>query len=53
MIRVVHGSNDRVTPFDLKAQNFRVNVEFYSHHGQIFFSKKCPKVTFRLEKNFH
>ena len=34
MIRVVHGPNDRVTPFDLRAQNFRVNVEFFTCHRE-------------------
>ena len=28
MIRVILAPNDLLTPFDLRAQNFRVNVEF-------------------------
>ena len=45
MIRVILAPNDLLTPFDLRAQNFRVNVEFSTEHrGQNFFSKKCPKV---------
>ena len=53
MSRVILAPNDVLTPFDLRAQNFRVIVEFSTcHRGQNFFSKKCPKVTFRLEKKF-
>ena len=53
MIRVIHGPKERVTLFDLKIQTFRVNVEFSTyHHEQKKFLKKCPKVTFRLEKKF-
>ena len=48
--RVIVAPNDLLTPFDLRAQMFRVNVEFSTcHHGQTFLSKKYPKVTFRLE----
>ena len=51
MTRVILAPNDLLTLFDLRAQNFRVNVEFSTcHRGQKIFSKKCPKVTFRLEK---
>ena len=51
MSRVILARNDLLTLFDLRAQNFRVNVEFSTcHRGQKIFSKKCPKVTFRLEK---
>ena len=51
MIRVILAPNDLLTLFDLRAQNFRVNVEFSTcHRGQKNFSKKCPEVTFRLEK---
>ena len=53
IIRVILAPNDLLTPFDLRAQNFRVNVEFANYHrGQKIFSKKCLKVTFRLEKKF-
>ena len=53
LTRVIHGPKDRVTPLDLKVQTFRVNVEFSTyHHEQKKFLKKCPKVTFRLEKCF-
>ena len=34
MIRVIHGPKDRVTPFDLKVQTFRVNVEFSTYHHE-------------------
>ena len=51
MIRVILAPNDVLTPFDLRAQNFRAIVEFSTcHRGQKNFSKKCPEVTFRLEK---
>ena len=51
MCRVILAPNDDLTPFDLSAQIFRVNVELSVHYrGQNFFSKKCLKVTFRLEK---
>ena len=37
--------HDLLTPYDLRAQNFRVNVEFSTQHrGRNFISKKCPKV---------
>ena len=50
MIRVILVPNDLLTPFYLRAQKFKVNVEFSAyHHGQTFFSKKCPKVTFWLD----
>ena len=53
MTRVILAPNDVLTPFDLRAQNFRVIVEFSTcHREQKFFSKKCPKVTFWLEKKF-
>ena len=43
MIRVVPGPNDLLTPFDLRAQNFRVDVEFSTcYRGQKFFFKKPP-----------
>ena len=48
--RLVHARNDLLTSFDLRAQTFRVNLEFCTcYHGQNNFSKKCPKVTFQLE----
>ena len=51
MTRLVLARNDLLTSFDLRAQIFRVNVEFSTcYHGINFFSKKCPKVTFWLEK---
>ena len=28
LFRVIHGPKDRVTPFDLRAQNLGVNVKF-------------------------
>ena len=54
MSRVMLAPNDILTPFDLRGQIFRVNVELSAYHrGQKFvdiFSKKCPRVTSRLEK---
>ena len=51
MARVIHALNDDLTPFDLRAQILRVNVELSVHYrGQKIFSKKYLKVTFRLEK---
>ena len=44
--RVILVPNDVLTPFDLRAQIFRVSMKL---SGKFFFSKKCPKVTFRLE----
>ena len=53
MFRLVHARKDLLTSFDLRAQIFRVNLEFSTcYHGQNNFSKKCPKVTFQLEKFF-
>ena len=53
MTRVIHAPKDRLTPFDLRGQIFRVNVEFSAYYPeQEFFSKNCPKVTFRHEKKF-
>ena len=53
MTRVILAPNDDLTPFDLRAQILRVNVELSVHYrGQKFFSKKCPKMIFRLEKIF-
>ena len=53
IIRVILAPNDLLTRFDLRAKNFRVNVKLSVHYrGHKFFSKKCPKVTFWLEKNF-
>ena len=46
MTRDILAANDVLTPFDLRAQNFRVNVEFSTcHRGQKKNSKKCPKAT--------
>ena len=45
MLRVILAPNDLSTPFDPRAQNFRVNVKLSVHYReQFFFSKKCPKV---------
>ena len=53
MTRVILAPKERLTPFDLRGQNFRVNVEFSTYYrGLKKFSKKWPKVTFRLEKKF-
>ena len=41
MIRVILAPKERLTPFDLRAQIFRVNVELSAHNrGQKNFSKK-------------
>ena len=51
MIRVILAPKEHLTPFGLRGQNFRVNVEFSTYYrGLKKFSKKWPKVTFRLEK---
>ena len=43
MTRDILAANDVLTPFDLRAQNFRVNVEFSTcHRGQ---KKKFEKVS--------
>ena len=50
MNRVILAPNDVLTPFDLRAQIIRVNVELSVHNrGQNFFSQKCPKVTLSHE----
>ena len=42
MARVILAPKERLTPFDLMGQNFRVNVEFSTcHRGQ----KKIQKIT--------
>ena len=52
MSRVIVAPNDVLTPFDLRDQIFRVNVEFSAYNrGQKIFSKICPRVTFWLEKS--
>ena len=49
--RVILAPNDDLAPFDPRTQILRVNVELSVHYrGQKNFSKKCPKVTFRLGK---
>ena len=53
MIRVILAPKERLTPFDLRGQIFRVNLEFSTYYrGLKIFSKKWPKVTFRLERKF-
>ena len=53
MTRVILAPNDDLTPFDLRAQILRVNVELSVYYrGPNNFSKKCPNVIFRLEKIF-
>ena len=50
MNRVILAPNDVLTPFDLRAQIFRVNVEMFVHYrGQKILSQKCPKVTLSRE----
>ena len=42
--RIILAPNDVLTPFDLRAQNFRVIVEFSTcHRGQIFFFEKMSE----------
>ena len=42
--RLVLARNDLLTSFDLRAQIFRVNIEFsIYYHGQKFFSKKMSE----------
>ena len=44
MSRVILAQNDYLTPFDLRAQIFRVNVELSVHYrGQNFFFKKMSE----------
>ena len=44
MSRVILAPNDVLTPFDLRAQNFRVIVEFSTcHRGQKFFPEKMSE----------
>ena len=51
IIRVIVVKNDAMTPFDLRAQIFKVNVQLSVYNReQLFCSEKCSKVTFRLEK---
>ena len=46
MNRFILVRNDVLTSCDLRAQIFRVNVEFSTcYRGRNFFSKKCRKVT--------
>ena len=45
--RVIFARNDLLTPFDLRAQNFRVTVEFSTQHrGSKFFRKNVRKKIF-------
>ena len=51
IIRVIVVQTDVLTPFDLRAQIFKVNMQFSAYNREeTFCSKKCSKVTFRLEK---
>ena len=51
MSRVILAPNDLLTPFDLRAENFRVNVEFSTcHRGQKNFRKNVPKWPFGSKK---
>ena len=44
MTRVILAPNDLLTLFELRAQNFRVNVEFSTcHRGQNFFFEKMSE----------
>ena len=54
MTRVILAPNDVLTPFDLRAQNFRVNVEFSTcHRGQnFFFEKMSESDLLARKKNF-
>ena len=51
MTRVTLGPNDVLFPFDLRAQNFRVNVEFFTcHRGQKNFRKNGQNLDKIFEK---
>ena len=54
MTRVILAPNDVLTPFDLRAQNFRVIVEFSTcHRGQNFFFEKMSESDLSArKKNF-
>ena len=42
--RVIHAQKERLTPFDLRAQIFRVNVNLSVYYrGQFFFRKNVRK----------
>ena len=52
MTRVILARNDVLTPFDLRAQILRVNVELsVQYRRQNFLSKKRPKVTLLKSHN--
>ena len=52
MSRVILAPNDLLTPFALRAQNFRVNVEFSTEHrGRIFFFENVRKLPFSSSYN--
>ena len=42
MVRVILAPKERLTPFDLRGQNFRVNVEFSTYYRGL---KKIDKMT--------
>ena len=47
MTRVLLSPNDVLTPFELRGQIFRVNVELSTYYReQKKISKKCPKIFF-------
>ena len=52
MTRVILTSNDVLTPFDLRAQIFRVNEELSAYQGGQFFSKKMSESDLWARKNF-
>ena len=54
MFRVILAPNDLLTPFDLKAQNFRVNVEFSTQHrgGNFYFEKMSENDLSARKKKF-
>ena len=53
MTRVILAPNDLMTPFDLRAQNFRVNLKLSLHYrGQKFFFEKMSEILFAISHDF-
>ena len=51
--RLIHARNDLLTSFDLRAQIFRVNVEFSTcYHGQKKFFEKMTESDLSARKKF-
>ena len=53
MTRVILAPNDDLTPFDLRAQIFRVNMELSVHYrGQNFFHDTLTKAGSQIDANY-